>query len=307
MMRLNVMRLNVMRLNVTRCDMTHRDMTHRDTYQRAFTLVELLVVISIIALLIAILMPSLSGARRQARAAVCLARESQLGQAINIYANQFDGSVPQVYGGPVAWGEKRGALYQLVVTSGILADERTPPELLVCTDSRPKGAVSFALNAVVFGYRQQELPDDPPDDDPAGGGDDGADDDEDSPDDDSEVGPVLVSPLKLSMVRSASKVVAIYDVRPSSLAKVWHVPVDTDEADISDQFTGAGMLGTAHPNPAGFMWQKSLDEPSVKADTPHGNAHNVLFIDGHAEGFTKWRPSRMTRLTGREPNDTLLY
>ena len=51
-----------------------------------FTLVELLVVISIIALLIAILLPSLRRARRQGRATVCLSRLHTLGQGLTMYA-----------------------------------------------------------------------------------------------------------------------------------------------------------------------------------------------------------------------------
>jgi len=55
--------------------------------RRAFTLVELLLVVSIIGLLISILVPSLSKARKQSRAAVCLHNLHVLGQGIAMYTS----------------------------------------------------------------------------------------------------------------------------------------------------------------------------------------------------------------------------
>src|SRR5689334_11139941 len=56
-----------------------------------FTLVELLVVIGIIALLISILLPSLSKAREQARDVQCKSNMSQLYKACLMFANDNKG------------------------------------------------------------------------------------------------------------------------------------------------------------------------------------------------------------------------
>jgi prepilin-type N-terminal cleavage/methylation domain-containing protein/prepilin-type processing-associated H-X9-DG protein len=60
---------------------------------RAFTLVELLVVIGIIAVLMAILLPALSRSREQANTVKCMSNLRQLHTASEIYSNMFHGFV----------------------------------------------------------------------------------------------------------------------------------------------------------------------------------------------------------------------
>ncbi|HOA74207.1 MAG TPA: prepilin-type N-terminal cleavage/methylation domain-containing protein [Phycisphaerae bacterium] len=61
------------------------------TQARGFTLIEVLVVVAIIVLLVSILLPSLSTARKRARGSVCLSNMRQLGVASHMYANVWKG------------------------------------------------------------------------------------------------------------------------------------------------------------------------------------------------------------------------
>jgi prepilin-type N-terminal cleavage/methylation domain-containing protein/prepilin-type processing-associated H-X9-DG protein len=63
-------------------------------WRPAFTLIELLVVVAIIALLISILLPSLSSAREQARAVVCGQHLRQFGNGLQVYAGENRDWIP---------------------------------------------------------------------------------------------------------------------------------------------------------------------------------------------------------------------
>src|SRR5579872_4692523 len=78
-------------------------MRHKNKWQwtagflPAFTLVELLVVIGIIALLVGILLPALNKARKQANTTVCLSNLRQMGDAWTIYMSEGGGILPFYY------------------------------------------------------------------------------------------------------------------------------------------------------------------------------------------------------------------
>lgn len=76
--------------------------------RRAFTLIELLIVVATIGLLMSILLPSLSAARQSARKTACLTRLRILGQGLTMYTNEHrdalvPGRLPQIPGDDCNW------------------------------------------------------------------------------------------------------------------------------------------------------------------------------------------------------------
>ena len=70
-------------------------------HQRAFTLLELLVVVAVITLLTGILIPSLAVARKMAKSVVCLSQLRALGLAAIEYGHDYDDAIP---GSPLTSG-----------------------------------------------------------------------------------------------------------------------------------------------------------------------------------------------------------
>src|SRR5262249_43910486 len=82
---------------------THRPIDRLSDRRRAFTLVELLVVIGIIAVLIAILMPALSKARESAMRTKCATQLREVVAGLTMYANDNKGYLPDHRGYNKAW------------------------------------------------------------------------------------------------------------------------------------------------------------------------------------------------------------
>jgi prepilin-type N-terminal cleavage/methylation domain-containing protein/prepilin-type processing-associated H-X9-DG protein len=84
--------------------------SNRQRRRLAFTLIELLVVIAIIALLISVLLPSLSSAREKARAAKCGVQLKNLGTGLATYFTEYDGWIPGVNTSGVVTSWARGSV-----------------------------------------------------------------------------------------------------------------------------------------------------------------------------------------------------
>jgi prepilin-type N-terminal cleavage/methylation domain-containing protein/prepilin-type processing-associated H-X9-DG protein len=106
----------------------------------AFTLVELLVVIGIIAVLIGILLPALNKARSAAKQTVCLSNLRQMGNAWNLYLTDSRGRLPHYI-----WSKSNvpssitGSRLEEVIWHGywlgILSDYKVQPGNVICPEA----------------------------------------------------------------------------------------------------------------------------------------------------------------------------
>jgi len=250
-------------------------MVRRARFNFAFTLVELLVVIGVIALLIAMLLPALSAARESAKTVACLSNLRQLAVAATNYCNNNGGYFPLAY-----WFESRPPLVITAnwdfttirdtgaqtntVEPGLLWQGATTPQVQQCPsfDGRSNTSADpytgYNYNTSYIGHGQSES---------------------------------VVAPLKASQVRQASRCALFGDGQYAAGADKFMRAPFPNPGDASFTNRAAGTQGFRHRRKT-----------------------NVAFADGHAESTgerhnktTPGEDAKLTADTGFLSDDNTAY
>jgi prepilin-type N-terminal cleavage/methylation domain-containing protein/prepilin-type processing-associated H-X9-DG protein len=118
---------------------------------KAFTLVEMLVVMAIIGILAAILLPALSGGQRRAQRIFCENSLQEIGVAFHVFSNDHTGKFPMDVstndGGTMEFitdGFRAGQIfYTAFRTFQVLSNELVRPQILVCPSDLREAVSNF--------------------------------------------------------------------------------------------------------------------------------------------------------------------
>lgn len=99
-----------------------RGVVARSNGRSGFSMIELIVVLSVIVLLTSILLPGLQAARDGARRVMCSANQRQIGVAFMLFGSDENGRLPK------SWFQEQGRLPDMMaMTTGSSEDQSTPP------------------------------------------------------------------------------------------------------------------------------------------------------------------------------------
>jgi prepilin-type N-terminal cleavage/methylation domain-containing protein/prepilin-type processing-associated H-X9-DG protein len=123
---------------------------------RAFTLVELLVTIAVIALLAAMLMPTLGRGKESGRVAVCEGNLHQIGLALQMYVDDSKNLMPTMYDRPLV-----GASNNLPTIDIVLAGQLGSKQALRCPSDLRRlfelTGSSYSWNSLLNGQKADHL------------------------------------------------------------------------------------------------------------------------------------------------------
>lgn len=228
----------------------------------AFTLIELLIVIAIIAVLAAILFPVFATAREKARQTTCASNEKQLGLAMMLYIQDYDETFPLVYYDEVAssptynhWmpGDSSGT-YTASFT--LYLPYAKTPRIYHCPDYPNAGATVYLTTSYTYSAQN-------PDETYAingyicsyGGS--------------SAIEP---SPLTMSKVNAPSQTIAYAESVPT----------------------------IANPTTIATSWSQIFSATSpIRIGFPHSQGANLLFCDGHVKWLPQALISANTTACGQ--------
>ena len=222
----------------------HRKITG---YSIAFTLVELLVVISIIGLLAGLAVPAISGGLKSAKAGACLSNLHQIGIATMAYAADNSFKLPDAGASSPEWAT--------TLASFISTGTKSKKSIFVCPGcDKPVEDGSATTVAVTYGMHSGLMP--------KGG-----------------------TASNITSVTRATEVILAGDVCQNPGNKGWSPYCIEQPGIISSQSGGrGGSTDLASPISYGTD-ADSGNNPWLRYR--HGGKVNVVMVDGHAEAIKK--------------------